>query len=59
MLDGSAAASARARVRQGGRNRILYVTPEIADFVKAGGLGDVSAAEFDRLVRPESMIRPR
>lgn len=24
--------------------RILYVTPETADFVKAGGLGDVSAA---------------
>jgi len=24
--------------------RILYVTPEIADFVKAGGLGEVSAA---------------
>src|SRR5215204_6651484 len=25
-------------------SRILYVTPETADFVKAGGLGDVSAA---------------
>ena len=24
--------------------RILYVTSEIADFVKAGGLGEVSAA---------------
>jgi starch synthase len=28
----------------GAASRILYVTPEIADFVKAGGLGDVSAA---------------
>jgi starch synthase len=28
----------------GAAGRILYVTPEIADFVKAGGLGDVSAA---------------
>jgi starch synthase len=28
----------------GASSRILYVTPEIADFVKAGGLGDVSAA---------------
>jgi starch synthase len=26
------------------RSRILFVTPEMADFVKAGGLGDVSAA---------------
>jgi starch synthase len=25
-------------------SKILYVTPEISDFVKAGGLGDVSAA---------------
>jgi starch synthase len=34
--------------RPGGRNdpasRILFVTPEIADFVKVGGLGEVSAA---------------
>src|SRR5262245_59614822 len=28
----------------GASSRILYVTPEISDFVKAGGLGDVSAA---------------
>jgi starch synthase len=28
----------------GASGRILYVTPEITDFVKAGGLGDVSAA---------------
>jgi starch synthase len=28
----------------GGSGRILYVTPEISDFVKTGGLGDVSAA---------------
>ena len=26
------------------RKRILFVTPEITDFVKAGGLGEVSAA---------------
>jgi len=26
------------------RQRVLFVTPEIADFVKAGGLGDVSSA---------------
>ncbi|HJR23723.1 MAG TPA: glycogen synthase GlgA [Dongiaceae bacterium] len=30
--------------RTAASSRILYVTPEIADFVKAGGLGDVSAA---------------
>ena len=28
----------------GASGKILYVTPEISDFVKAGGLGDVSAA---------------
>lgn len=27
-----------------GRRRILYVTSEMSDFIKAGGLGDVSAA---------------
>ena len=26
------------------RKRILFVTPEISDFVKAGGLGEVSGA---------------
>jgi len=26
------------------RRRILYATPEMADFVKTGGLGEVSAA---------------
>jgi starch synthase len=56
MLDGSAAGPARARVRQGGRNRILYVTPEIADFVKAGGLGDVSAA-LPRALRRHADVR--
>jgi starch synthase len=30
--------------RTAASSKILYVTPEIADFVKAGGLGDVSAA---------------
>ncbi|HEX2724693.1 MAG TPA: glycogen synthase GlgA [Beijerinckiaceae bacterium] len=32
--------------------RILYVTPEIADYVKAGGLGEVSAA-LPRTLRQE------
>jgi starch synthase len=27
-----------------GRSRVLFVTPEMADFVKVGGLGEVSAA---------------
>ena len=30
--------------RNAASGKILYVTPEISDFVKAGGLGDVSAA---------------
>jgi starch synthase len=33
-----------ASAQTGAASRILYVTPEISDFVKAGGLGDVSAA---------------
>lgn len=32
------------RARQSRPSKILYVTSEMADFVKAGGLGDVSAA---------------
>ena len=36
--------------------RILYVTPEISDFVKAGGLGDVSAA-LPRALRAHSDVR--
>jgi starch synthase len=36
--------SASAGDANGASGRILYVTPEITDFVKAGGLGDVSAA---------------
>lgn len=36
-------ASASRRKRRVGK-RILFVTPELADFVKVGGLGDVSAA---------------
>jgi starch synthase len=41
-----APASARATARNLDAlpQRILYVTSEIADFVKAGGLGEVSAA---------------
>jgi glycogen synthase len=35
---------------------ILYVTPEIADFVKAGGLGDVSAA-LPRALRGRCDVR--
>jgi starch synthase len=36
--------------------RILYVTSEIADFVKAGGLGDVSAA-LPRMLRQRYDVR--
>jgi starch synthase len=36
--------------------RILYVTPEIADFVKAGGLGEVSAA-LPRTLRQQYDVR--
>src|SRR5688572_11668499 len=36
--------AANARLRANAHHKILYVTPEIADFVKSGGLGDVSAA---------------
>ncbi|HKP27045.1 MAG TPA: glycogen synthase GlgA [Dongiaceae bacterium] len=37
-------ATAVSVIGAGASSRILYVTPEISDFVKAGGLGDVSAA---------------
>ena len=37
-------------------SRILYVTPEISDFVKAGGLGDVSAA-LPRALRSRCDVR--
>ncbi len=36
--------------------RILYVTPEIADYVKAGGLGEVSAA-LPRTLRQQYDVR--
>jgi starch synthase len=39
----SRAAAGPART-QSLRHRVLYVTPEMADFVKTGGLGEVSAA---------------
>ena len=38
------AALAGPNLTKTARQRILFVTPEIADFVKAGGLGDVSSA---------------
>ena len=38
------------------RPRILYVTPEMADYVKVGGLGDVSAA-FPRALRDHCEVR--
>ena len=40
----SGAARPGARDLEAALQRILYVTSEIADFVKAGGLGEVSAA---------------
>jgi starch synthase len=40
----------------GAQSRILYVTPESADFVKAGGLGDVSAA-LPRALKPQCDVR--
>ncbi|WP_245392630.1 glycogen synthase GlgA [Salinicola halimionae] len=36
--------------------RVLFVTTEIADFIKAGGLGDVSAA-LPRALRPNYDVR--
>src|SRR5690242_19396021 len=36
--------------------RVLYVTPEMADYVKVGGLGDVSAA-FPRALRSLCDVR--
>lgn len=40
----SALGSARVESLQKNRKKILFVTSELADLVKAGGLGDVSAA---------------
>ena len=37
-------------------SRVLFVTPEIADFAKVGGLGDVSAA-LPRALRSRHDIR--
>src|ERR1051325_7555197 len=60
----SAASAVRSALRgtvspgphAGALSRILYVTPEIADFVKAGGLGDVSAA-LPRALKPQCDVR--
>ncbi len=38
------------------RSRVLFVTPEIGDFVKVGGLGDVSAA-LPRALLPSCDVR--
>lgn len=38
------------------RRRVLFVTTEIADFIKAGGLGDVSAA-LPRALKPQYDVR--
>lgn len=38
------------------RHRVLFVTTEIADFIKAGGLGDVSAA-LPRALKPSYDVR--
>lgn len=38
------------------RRRVLFVTTEIADFIKAGGLGDVSAA-LPRALKPNYDVR--
>jgi starch synthase len=38
------------------RERILYVTPEFADYVKVGGLGDVSAG-LPRMLRSHCDVR--
>jgi starch synthase len=38
------------------RAHVLYVTPEIADFVKAGGLGEVSAA-LPRVLQSHADVR--
>src|SRR5262245_50167983 len=40
----------------GRQSKVLYVTPEISDFVKAGGLGDVSAA-LPRALKPTCDVR--
>lgn len=45
-----------ARRRAGVGHRILFVTSEIADFVKVGGLGDVSAA-LPRALRQHHDVR--
>ncbi|WP_372425796.1 glycogen synthase GlgA [Salinarimonas chemoclinalis] len=41
---GAAAARARGEARPRRQTRVLFVTPEMTGFVKAGGLGEVSAA---------------
>ncbi|WP_052340745.1 glycogen synthase GlgA [Salinarimonas rosea] len=41
---GAAAARSRAEARPRRQTRVLFVTPEMTGFVKAGGLGEVSAA---------------
>ncbi|WP_119300610.1 glycogen synthase GlgA [Dongia deserti] len=49
-------ATAHSGVAIGAPSRVLYVTPETSDFVKAGGLGDVSAA-LPRALRGRCDVR--
>jgi starch synthase len=44
------------RLPRGQQRRILYVTPEIAEYAKAGGLGDVSAS-LPRILRAYCDVR--
>ena len=43
-------------VRAPARSRVLFVTPELGDFVKVGGLGEVSAA-LPRALLPSCDVR--
>lgn len=53
--DGSTAAVSSSS-NSGHRERILYVTPEFGDYVKVGGLGDVSAG-LPRMLRSHCDVR--
>jgi len=56
MRDGGASGEQADPVAPPRRKQVLYVTPEIADYVKVGGLGEVSAA-LPRALRPHCDMR--
>jgi starch synthase len=56
LRNGSAFAGLQDLSRRSFKRRVLFVTPEMTDYIKVGGLGDVSAA-LPRALRPGFDVR--